>query len=138
MHRARIRPVSFVLVLAVLAGACSSPIHDPTYWQSDEFTETMPNDPRLAYPLHLRTAVVQEYGAGTWVDDVTDDVLLELLDGWCAEGATGRSEALRRGLDAGGYDNNPGRNFFPPLPIDELMLVIAGRYQPELCDASRG
>jgi hypothetical protein len=138
MGSIRLRLLPAVLVLAVVAGACSRPIDDPAYWQSDEFLETMPRDVVLAYPLHVRTAVVQEYGAGTWVDDLTDHELVTLIQPWCDEGAGGRTDAVRQALEDAGHDNNPGRNFLPPLPIDEIMVAIADRYQPELCDASGG
>ena len=124
-----------LLAIALVVTACTSTPADPTSWQSDEFLAALPTDPVDAFITHVRAAVRQEHNAGTWVDDMSDSQLLDIAALWCDAGAERLSNAIEDELAARGLDVNPGREFLPPPPIDELMTAVAALHQPELCEA---
>jgi len=130
--------VAGAIIVALLAGACTGDRADPTYWQSDEFAANLPDDPSLAYPLHLRAAIRQEYGPGTWVDELSDATMIELLIPWCEAGVGRSSDPTRLEIERRGFDPDPGRNLLPPLPVDEIMIAIASRYPSEVCAVASG
>lgn len=129
------RTPTLLLAAALVMGACTSGPSDPTSWQSDEYLAALPEDPGAAFLVHVREAVGQEHGAGTWVEEMSDEELLELARLWCEAGARRSSTAIGDELAARDLDVNPGRAFLPPPPIDEVMTTVAWLHQPDLCRA---
>jgi hypothetical protein len=131
------RRLSLMLLASLVLSACaSSQVTEGTIsWRSQEYFDRLPSNPVVAYPMHVRDAVLQEHGEETFVSQLDDDELIEFATLWCADEPSEFSSTIGDELDERGLDISPGREFLPPPPIDELMTRIADTHQPQLCEA---
>ena len=125
-----------VLVLAVAGSGCAD-IYETAdgsvSWRNPEFLEQLVGEPSTAFAAHVRYAVFQEHGAGSFVDSYSDRQLIDLAVLWCQEGPTPFSTVLRDELERLGLDANPSGAFLPPPPIWVLINRVADMHQPGLC-----
>ena len=124
-----------ILILVLTVAACAPPETRPDgspTWLTEEFLTTLPGSQPAAFVVHARAAVFQTQGP-TYVDDWLDEDLVALAALWCADGANVHHETIGDEMERQGFDLNPGRDFLPVAPIDELITRVADIHAETLC-----
>jgi hypothetical protein len=132
------RTLATIGLLGIVATACVSeqPAAEgaPLSWQSADYVASLPDDPIEAFVTHVRYAVFQVHGAGSFVDRYPDDEVAYLGVLWCR--ASPRTFVVRDELARRGENSNPNDVlFFPPTPIFELVTQVARIQEAALCPA---